>query len=865
MAEPVIVPINLEVTDIDMSNINLADAQKDISKSMSAVKKSINDVLKGIDASAINKPIEKSITRVTKSLQSLDDAHLRYQESLVRAGKSTEEYKSAIAVANAAIRSQQDLINDLSKLGPAAAPYLEEANKELNSLIEARNKVNPLDFIDKADPVQLEKVANIYKKVLFSQDNVNKSIEEFNQTVQDNKLTDEYTEMLKKAEAYKKKLEELDKKSKKMEALGATDKQWESLRYDTKKASEEMDILIKKMREAVTTGKAFRFGDGNKGELSRQINSLAMSVGNRAGNIQQRAVENESPFTDEYQKALNELDKLEKKMEALREKSTKMLTEGASKDQFGKLITEAELLDIRIDELKNGIIGMVNEGKAFRFGTGNADAEITRIREKSNSLQSSLSGIVGAAQGARGGLEALAAANPKLAPIIKVVTTIADGLGKVMVVAGKVGKAIVTGFKGTVKVIGKVGSAIGNITKGLMNGVRSMNIFRKSGNTTSTSMQKGFKKLTRNIMMFGLGFRTAYYLIKRLRTIFVESFKIMGDKFDEVGQPMMRMMESFERLKGSLATAFQPLVSVIMPILTRFMNYLSGVLEGIGKFMATLTGQGHIYKAVAKDINSVSGAAKEANKQLGSYDKLEVIQKDNSGVEYEKQTIGESESAASSFAQMVKDAWAKADFTGVGEFITQKLLGVLDNVEKNLIPKVTEFVNRLLTSVNTFFAGFDSTAIGDKIGSIINTFVAGIDWSQVGLFFANLYSEMWQFLDGLVNSIDWELLGQSLNTGLTTLVDSLDFESLAGMVTGLTMGILTAIQQIDWAYIATTLLEGFQTVLQTLGDAMSSSNNPIIAGFGNVILALNDAIDILVPAVGLELRLKLYCTQTIND
>lgn len=839
MAEPVIVPVQLEVTDVDVSNIDFGDASKQISKSLATVKKSIQDAFSGIDASAINKSIEKSMTAVEKTVQSAEIAYLRYREALISAGKSTEEYKADVNAASAAIRDQEQLVHELSKLGPAAAPHLAQAQKELDALIESRKQIDPLKYVDKAEPIQLEKVATAYKKVISAQEAVNKKSEEFNQTAKDNRTTDEYEAMIKEAESYKRKLAELNEKSKYMEKYGATDKQWEKARNDADWYSAKLDEVIKKLRESVKTGKALRFGDGPKVDLSRQVNSIAMSAGNQAGAVKSRARKNESPYTEDYQKALNELDKLEKKIESIREKSAKMLELGASGKQFESVVYDADQLDKKVIEARTHLTDMVNSGAAFKFGNGNASAEINKITDKSNSLQSSLANVVTNAKKSQGGLTALSATHPKLAAILTVTGKIATGFGKVLQVTGRVTSAIVKGFSGAIRVLGKVTSTIGRVASGLasvgkrlISAIRNIRLFGKSGNKASSDMGSRFKKLAKNFLMFGLGFRTAYYAIKRLRNIFIESFKLMGEQFDEVGKPMTKFMEAFNRLKGSLATAFQPIVSVVMPILTRFMNYLSGVFEAVGKFMATLTGQGYIYKAVAKNIDSVSSAAKEANNQLGSYDKLEVIQENDLGYDYEKQEIGATESAASSFAEMVKAAWENADFTGVGQFVTDKLLEVLDNVEKNIVPKVLSFVNKLLTSVNTFLEGFDATSIGTAVGSIVNAIVTGFDWAQLGELFANINNTVWGFLSGLFNSIDWATLGVSLSTGIMSVFNNLDFDSWAGMISGLTNGItdvLTGVfAEVKFDSIATTLGNAISNLFtklkpKNIGEAINSA------------------------------------------
>lgn len=861
MAEPVIVPIQLEVTDVDMSKVNLSDVQKNISEKMSGVRKAITETFKGIDASAINKPIEAAMTNVKKSVQAAEDAQLRYRDTLIKAGESTKEYREATAMLDAKVANLQETLADYKKKGYTWVPEYKEIQKELEDAIALRNRIDPIQFADKANAVHLEKIANAYRKVLTATDNVNKKAETFNQTIQDNKTTDSYSEMLKDAESYKKKLEELNEKSRYMEKFGATDNQWEKLRNDADWTASKMDEVVKKMREAVKTGQAFRFGDGNKSELTRQINSLSMSANNNTGAVKLRAMRNESPYTEEYQKAVDELDKLEKKVEAIREKSAKMIELGASKGQFEKLAYDATQLDVKVDEVKNSLMNMVNEGKAFKFGDGDADAEIGKLRNRAGSLQSTLSDVAIGAKRAQGGLSALGATHPKLAAVLTVVGKVATVFGKIAKGAVKVGRAVVTNVVGAFKTLGRVISKASAAMSSMF------------GKRASSSTHSGIKKLTKNILMFGLGFRTAYYLVRRLRNIVIESFKMMGDQFDEVGRPMTAFIEALNRLKGSLATALQPIASVVMPILTRFMNYMSGVLESIGTFMATLTGQGHIYKTVAKNINSVASAAKNANEQLGSYDKLEVIQKNDPGYDFEKQEIGETESAVSSFANMVKDAWEKADFTSVGKYVTTKFLEILDNVEKAIIPKATGLVNKVLRSINTFIDGFGSAEIGAKLGSIVNTIVNGIEWDQLGALFANLNNLVWSFVDGLVNNIDWIAVGQAFADGIQSMFDTLKLEHLVNMLSGLVNGLTTAlstmIQTVDWNSVGTKFVAAIEnllssidltsiidllhntatTLMSALGNAFKESNNDVLSAVGEVFYSVYEALEALKPAV----------------
>ena len=902
MAEPVIVPVTLEVTDIDTSNFDTKDVQKSISSSMNVVRKSIEQAFSQINASNATKPLLTGVRSLENRFIQLNNAQKVFYREAAKAGKSTDEYKK-LTVDMAEAKKQLDTLESArASWENASGDYIgtpqmwehyiqscEKYEAQLYKVQDLQAKMDdPGSFVKYADQFSQSIVESSLRKLVSVVTNFNQETEKFNQTVQDSKFSDEYAELLKQAEAYDTKLASLAEKSKKMEFTGATDTQWENLRKDAEWTQHQLEDILKQMRKVNKEGKAFRFGDGDKGEITSQIRSIGTAAGNRVKGINNRAMKNESPYTEDYQKSLDELDKLEKKIEAIKEKSAKMIELGASKKQFQSMVYDAEQLDSKVEEVKNRLTNMATEGKAFKFGTGDADAEISKISDKSNGLKSTLTGVATNAKKAQGGLTALGATHPKLAAVLGVAGKIAAGFGKVLKVAGTAASVIAKGFAGTVKVLGKVSSAVGRVASGfitvgkrIFGAIKNLNLFGKSGSKTTTDMNKRIKKLGKNILMWGFGFRTAYYAIKRLRTIFVEGFKVMGSQFDEIGQPMMRMMESFNRLKGSLATAFQPLVSVVIPILTQFMNYMSGVLESIGKFMATLTGQGHIYKAVAKDIDSVSGAAKEANKQLGSYDKLEVIGSDKgateTGYDYETQKI-DATGAASKFAEMVKEAWKNADFTSVGAYVTEQLLAVLDKVEQNIIPKVTNFVNRLLKSVNTFIDGFDAVAIGDKIGSIFNTLVDGLDWEQIGMLFANLNNIVWEFLDGLANGIDWELLGQSLATGIESMFTALNLDSWVGMVSGFVNGITTAIYEvltnvnweeisvklgetvnnlftrIDIAKIGTTINTLFNTLWTIVGEFFDTVDFELIAtnlatGINNIFAGDSSAFNEAMPKV----------------
>ena len=87
---------------------------------------------------------------------------------------------------------------------------------------------------------------------------------------------------------------------------------------------------------------------------------------------------------------------------------------------------------------------------------------------------------------------------------------------------------------------------------------------------------------------------------------------------------------SLARLRGSLATAFQPIYETIIPALVTMMNWMNTAITVIGRFFAALTGKSYAQmqqnaealNSQATAIGGVGAAAKKAEKQLAGFDEI---------------------------------------------------------------------------------------------------------------------------------------------------------------------------------------------------------------------------------------------------
>lgn len=388
------------------------------------------------------------------------------------------------------------------------------------------------------------------------------------------------------------------------------------------------------------------------------------------------------------------------------------------------------------------------------------------------------------------------------------VVSLGEALLKVAVNGGKaVAGKIVSGFK-------KLGTAA-------LNGAKNILTMHKSNNKLTGSFKKGFWTL----LKYGIGIRSLYILFRKLRTAIKDGMGNLAKEDSKTNASISGVVSALATLKNALATAFAPIVNVVAPILTGFINQLVSVANTIGAVMAKLTGAGTFQKAIGlqKDYaKSLGKTGKSAQNATLSIDELNqsVDDSESGGGGGAQDMFAETpiDTQASDFADRLKDMWANADFTDLGAIFGEKIANALDGIKWG---KIKATAGKIGKSIATFINGFvEFPDLGYKIGNALaqsfNTalefcyqFVTNLHWNSVGKFIGDA-------INGSLLNIDWKKLAVTISEGLkgwfTLITESL--KTINWQDIG--RKIAEFIRNIDYKGIA-------QTFFTLLGTAFSSA------------------------------------------
>lgn len=215
--------------------------------------------------------------------------------------------------------------------------------------------------------------------------------------------------------------------------------------------------------------------------------------------------------------------------------------------------------------------------------------------------------------------------------------------------------------------------------------------------------------------------------------VFSVARKALRSFFSYIGDGLMAS-ESFRAslasLKGSLASAFQPIFTAIAPAIRTLINWLSTAMSYIGAFLSMLFGTTlSASKKAAETLNSqkealsgVGGAAEDAAKQLAGFDEINKLENTKSaggggagGVSIPEIDFGmtETDKRAEAWAEELK-VKLKPIIDDIVDFIVSGLVGLLTAklTGSGGLGSIAAGVTLAIENINAILSGKYSSASG---------------------------------------------------------------------------------------------------------------------------------------------------------
>lgn len=160
-------------------------------------------------------------------------------------------------------------------------------------------------------------------------------------------------------------------------------------------------------------------------------------------------------------------------------------------------------------------------------------------------------------------------------------------------------------------------------------GKRAMNTIgqqTKKSNGLLSQMGTRLKGLALSLLVFNWISKGFNKLVSTMK----EGFQNLAQYTDRYNESMSELKSRSEQTKNSLATAFEPVVSKVIPYITALLGYVDRACEALTRFQAAAAGEKTYVKAKEQVIDyakTVKTASKEAQNALASFDSINVLNK----------------------------------------------------------------------------------------------------------------------------------------------------------------------------------------------------------------------------------------------
>ena len=384
---------------------------------------------------------------------------------------------------------------------------------------------------------------------------------------------------------------------------------------------------------------------------------------------------------------------------------------------------------------------------------------------------------------------------------------------------------------------------------------------KSSFDSMARSMKSNFKHMITNITKYVLGFRSLFFLVRRLRKYIGEGIQNMAqfnDGNNHVNESITRLLSSLLYLKNAWATAFSPILQFVTPMLERLIDKMAEVGNAFSRFLGSLLGTTTVFQAVKVDaadyadsLDKAAGSAgsaadktKKLTDRLAAFDDLNVLGKDNDpdgtgsgggggladAYEPDPNEMFTLIDVGKEVLEQFKQMWEDADFTELGKNLKYKLITALLTAQENL-EEFKEPAYKVGKSIITFLNG----VFGDKT-----------IWVEAGKTLGKTVNVVSEFIRGLLenNEVDW---GGGLASLINGFFASTDWETIRANIvlfaTQFKDNVISFLKTLDWEG-DNGIFEAFKSLGSAIGTAISET-----VGDAEFMGSLGDALGKLISAI----------------
>lgn len=370
----------------------------------------------------------------------------------------------------------------------------------------------------------------------------------------------------------------------------------------------------------------------------------------------------------------------------------------------------------------------------------------------------------------------------------------ASKLSKILSGTQKVSKSLSNTF-------GKMGKTVSGVVskaKDLKNLITRTN---KSGGQMSMGRMLGMS----------LVFSTVFSALSAINNAIKEGSNNLVQYSSDYNKSISGIVTSLLYLKNAWAAAFAPIINVVGPYISAFIDMLANAMNKVAQFMAVLTGKTAVvqakkaWKDYGKTLTSTGSSAKKAGSDAAKAAK-----------DLESYTLGIDE-------LNIQPKTSSSSSSGGPEGSSGAYTGP-DVSEMFETTEPTKAISDYAKRLREAFKAQDWTSLGSIIAEGVNAGMQKLydifDWNKHGekiTYFCNAFTTT---MNSLVDNIEWPLMGATVAAGVNTVFNTAQLLitgfNWTNLGTGIGTAISTGIQNIDWGTIGYTLGAYFMISWNTL-------------------------------------------------